>query len=159
MLIKQFFYVQNFCSFYLNCNFLLFVISSSRRERAFDAGIIEPGKNGCKLHRATDYNEHDVISIPPSDVENVSGKLCSIAVFRRSINLIEKLPTFFAQTRERERNEWRKCWRENKYIDKYKIVAKHWKEEISRIALTLSRQPRDYPHFRSLYSPAFALHL
>lgn len=78
-----------------HCNFLLFFILSSAGERALGTGIIEPCENGSKLYwTSTDCRRNDFISIPPSDVEIVSRKLCSIAdyfPFRKSINLIEKL--------------------------------------------------------------------
>lgn len=77
----------------------LFLGFSSPGERTLDAGLSEPRKNGSKLYRSTSNYYDD--AIPPSDVENVAGKLRSIAdyfPFRKSINLTEWLRCILLQS-------------------------------------------------------------
>lgn len=95
----------------------LFLVSSSPGEWTLDAGLSEPRKNGSKLYRSTSNYYND--AIPPSDVENVAGKLRSIAdyfPFRKSINLTKGLRCILLQSMGR--SELKVVGRENILIRK-----------------------------------------
>lgn len=154
VLVKKLFMCKTSDQFNVNCNFTFVCHSSSRGEWAFDAGVFEASRNGSKFHYATNHYEHNVITIPPSDDEIASRKLCSIADFlpiRRSINLIEKLQTF---SRTRERMSDGSAGEKKMYSDKYKNASKLEIGNNSNSFNVVTVTSR-FPHFRSFYSPAF----